>query len=221
MPVFFYLFVFNLFIWFINELFGVEKVSCFSCLVEDMSQTISFKGLFSTVLFLLNKSNSGLSETVTYNPKSISLKRVAVLFLHLFLVHSVFSSWRNNIPIKLWIFYCVRRCPNFCFHYCFFQYLMFVNEGNYLESVVTVISVSVIWSSSTGLYVIIIKSLVSTKLYSFYLTSAYLKAVAFWAITFLEQKSFLKIVDTCDSLCSQKVLFISYKLSSHTIAQSF
>ena len=57
------LFVFNLFIWFSNEHFGLEKVSCFSCLVEGMSQTISFKGLFSTVLFLLNKSNSGLPET--------------------------------------------------------------------------------------------------------------------------------------------------------------
>ena len=62
-------------------------------------------------------------------------------------------------------------------------------------------SVSVICDSSTGSYVIDMKNLVATKLYSFDQTSVYLKAVGFLLITFLERKSFLKIVYTCDRLC--------------------
>ena len=69
-----------------NRLF-LEK-SHFFCLFEDMSQTISFQGLFLTVLFLLNKSGSGLFETVTYKPKGIPLKRVVALSVHLFFVAS-------------------------------------------------------------------------------------------------------------------------------------
>ena len=55
-----------------------------------MSKTISFQGLFLSVLFFLNKSDSGLVETVTYKPKGIFLKTVATLSVHLFLVDSVF-----------------------------------------------------------------------------------------------------------------------------------
>ena len=77
---------------------------------------------------------------------------------------------------------------------------------------VTINSVCDIWGSSTLLYVTIMKILVSTKLYNFDHLSEYLKAVAFLPIFFLEQKSLLKIVYTCNRLCALKVLFFSYKL---------
>ena len=32
----------------------------------------------------------------------------------------LFSSWRNNVPVRLCIFCCVKRCPNASFHYYFF-----------------------------------------------------------------------------------------------------
>ena len=67
-----------------------------------------------------------------------------------------------------------------------FQYLIFINKEKGLEWVVTIISVSVIWVSSTLLYVIIMKNLLSTNLYSFGHGSVYLKAVAFLPIVFLE-----------------------------------
>ena len=54
-----------------------------------MPLNISFQGLFLTVLFVLNKIDSGLFETVTYKPKGIFLKTVAVLSVHLFVVNSV------------------------------------------------------------------------------------------------------------------------------------
>ena len=44
-------------------------------------------------------------------------------------------------------------------------------------------------------------TLASAKLYRFDQPSGYLKAVAFLPITFLEQKSILKIVYTFDSTC--------------------
>ena len=82
--------VFNIFIPIDKETFGLRKVTFFSCLVEGMSQTSSFQGLFLTVLFLLNKSDSGLFETVTYKPKGKFLKTVAALSVHLFMVDSAF-----------------------------------------------------------------------------------------------------------------------------------
>ena len=33
----------------------------------------------------------------------------------------LFPSWRNNIPIKFFSFYCVGRCRNSCFHYYLFS----------------------------------------------------------------------------------------------------
>ena len=79
---------------------------------------------------------------------------------------------------------------------------------------------SVICGSPTGSYVIDMKNLVATKLYSFDETSVYLKAVGFLLITFLERKIFLKIVYTCDRLCPVNVLFINCRLSSQS-SQSF
>ena len=73
-----------------------------------------------------------------------------------------------------------------------FEYIIFINQDNCLEWVVTINSVSVYIGSSTFLYGIIMKNLVSTKPYNFDQTSVYLKSVAFLPITFLEQKSFLK-----------------------------
>ena len=49
-----------------------------------------FQELFLTVLFLLEKSDWGPPETVSYNLKSTYLKRVAALSVELFLVDSVF-----------------------------------------------------------------------------------------------------------------------------------
>ena len=82
---------------------------------------------------------------------------------------------------------------------------MFIEQDNYPEWAVTVKSVSVIWGCSTGLYVLIMKILVSTKLSSSDQTSVYLKAAVFFLMTFLEWKSSLKIVGTYDSLCTLKV----------------
>ena len=78
----------------------------------------------------------------------------------------------------------------------------------------------VIWGSTTGLNVLIMKSLVSTRLDIFDQTSMYLKVVAFLSFTFLECKSFLKIVYICDRVCPLKDLVISYKLSSQSFVQS-
>ena len=80
---------------------------------------------------------------------------------------------------------------------------------------------SVIWASFTGLYPIILNTLVSKKPYRLDQPGGYLKAVGFLPITFLEWKGFLKIIYTCDSLCALKILFISYKFSSQSFAQSF
>ena len=82
--------VFNLFIPANNETFVLGMVTAFSCLVEGMPQNINFQGSFLTILFLLNRSDSGLFETVTYKPKRIFLKTVAALSVHLFLIDSVF-----------------------------------------------------------------------------------------------------------------------------------
>ena len=101
-----------------------------------------------------------------------------------------------------------------------FQYLMLINQGKCPEWVVAIKSVSVISGSLTLLYIIIMKNLVSAKVYNFDQTSVYLKAVAFLPVTFLEQNSLLTVVYTCDKLCSLKVLLVSYKLSSQSFAQS-
>ena len=82
--------VFNLFIPVNNEPCGVGMIIVFSSLVEGMPQTINFQGLFLTVLFLLNKSNSGVLATGSYKPKGIFFKTVAALSVNLFLVDSVF-----------------------------------------------------------------------------------------------------------------------------------
>ena len=95
---------------------------------------------------------------------------------------------------------------------------MFINEDNCPEWVVTIKSVFVIWGSSTGLYVIIMKNFVSTKQYNFNGPSIYLTVVAFLPITSLEGKSFQKIVYTGYRICPWKVLLISYKLSSQSFA---
>ena len=102
-----------------------------------------------------------------------------------------------------------------------FEYLIFTNQDNCPEWVVTINSFCVIWCSSTLLYIAIMKNLVSTKLYNFDQTSVYLKAAAFLPIFFLEQKSFLKIVYTCDTLSALKVVFISYKLWSQVYLNLF
>ena len=82
-----------------------------------------------------------------------------------------------------------------------FEYLIFINHDNCPQWVVTIKSVSLYIGSSTLLYIIIMKNLVSIKLYNFDQTSVYLKAVPFLSITFLEQKNFLKIFYTHDRLC--------------------
>ena len=102
-----------------------------------------------------------------------------------------------------------------------FQYLIFINQDNCSERVVTIKYVCVIWGSSTFLHVIIIKNLVSTKLCSFDQTKVYVKAVPFLPIIFLEQKGFLNIVYSYERLYLLKDLLLSYKLSSQSFAQSF
>ena len=62
----------------------------------------------------------------------------------------------------------------------------------------TLNSVPDVWGSSTLLYVMIMKNLVSTELYSFDQTSMYVKAVSLLPVTFLELKRFLKIVNTSE-----------------------
>ena len=161
-----------------------------------------------------------MSETVTYNPKRISLKSVAALSVHLFLVGSAFfHPWEINF-LQNFVFFIV--LGNSYFPVCittFFQYFMFINQDNCPEWFVTIKSVFVIWGSSTGLNVIIMKNFLSTKLYRF--DRIYLKVVAFLPITFLEGKIFVKIVYTCDRICPWKVLLISYKLSSQSFAQCY
>ena len=82
--------VFNLFIPVNNEPFVLGMVAAFSYLVEGMSKTISFQGLFLTVFFLLNQTYSRVLETVTYKRKGLFLEIVAALFADLFLIDSVF-----------------------------------------------------------------------------------------------------------------------------------
>ena len=103
-----------------------------------------------------------------------------------------FSSRRNNIPIKFCIFIVSGDAQIPVSVTTIFEYIIFINQDNCLEWVVTINSVSVYIGSSTFLYGIIMKNLVSTKPYNFDQTSVYLKSVAFLPITFLEQKSFLK-----------------------------
>ena len=62
-----------------------------------------------------------------------------------------------------------------------FEYFVFINKENCHEWIVNINSVSVIWGSSTLLYVITMKNLISTKLYSFDHASVYLKAVVLLA----------------------------------------
>ena len=107
-----------------------------------------------------------------------------------------FSSCRNNIPVKLCIFYCVKRCQNSCFD-CY----VFAMPDIYPDWVTTVQPVSVIWLSSSGLCLLIIKTLVLAKLHSFIQTIIYSKLAAFLPITFLKWKIYLKILYICGNLC--------------------
>ena len=197
------------------KLFHLEHVTFFSSLDEGISQTITLQGLFLSVFILLNKSDSGLSETVTYNPKRISLKSLAALSVHLFLVDSVFFHPCEIKSYKILYFLLIWEILNFLFPLLLFYF--FVNQDNCPEWFVTMKSLSVIWGSSSLLSVMSMKNFKSRKLYSFHQTSIYLKVVAFLPITFLQGKFFLKIVYTCDRICAWKVLLISYKLSSQSL----
>ena len=59
----------------------------------------------------------------------------------------------------------------------------------------------------------IMKNLVSTELYSFDQTSMYVKAVSLLPVTFLELKSFLKIVNTSENMVSIPGISMTYMLN--------
>ena len=102
----------------------------------------------------------------------------------------------------------------------FFQCPIFVNQDMYPDWVTTVKPLSVNWGSSSGLSLLIIKSLISTELHGFIQTFIYWKPFALLPITLFQLKSFLKIVYICGNLCALKE-FISYWLSGACFAHSF
>ena len=106
----------------------------------------------------------------------------------------------------------------------FLQCLIFVNQDIYPDWVTTVQPVSVIWVSSGGLCLLIIKTLVLAKLHSFIQTIIYSKLAAFLPITFLEWKIYLKILYICGNLrlsvtncqvCVLLNLFVNLPMVSH------
>ena len=158
----------------------------------------------------MNKRDSGLFETVTCKPKGIFLKRVAALSVHLFLLDSVFfPSWRNNTPLEFFIFYCVGRCPNSCFHYYFFLSIRYTYQSRQLSWISCDLK-SVCYSRFFNFVIYYnYEKFGFYKAIQFWCEKCIIKTVAFLPITFLQQNCFLKFVYTCDKLCPLKVLLIN------------
>ena len=122
----------------------------------------------------------------------------------------LFSSWRNNIPVRLCIFYCVKRCPNPSFHYYFFP-MPYICQSRHVCRLSHNRQTSVC-------YLRFFQWVVSfnnqnfdiNKLHGFIQTFIYWRPFGFLPITLLERKRFLKIVYICGNLYALKEFFISY-----------
>ena len=136
--------------------------------IKDTSQNTSFQKFFWTILYLFNWGDQSSNKIGAYSPRSTCLSRLVAHIVNVFFIDSVFFhlgditfQWYYAPLIVLEDFHIPVSISTF------FQYLLSIYQDSYPDWVVTIKSVSFIWVSSSVLYLLMVKTLTSTKLYNF------------------------------------------------------